>query len=186
MHKSEISRFKTPAIFVCVAITFAALLSVGCSSKPKVTPTQLDVSFEANTNINPDARGRASPVVVRYYQLKTLTSFNAAEADFFALYEHDQDILGADLISKEEFQFTPGEKKHFNRELSPDVCCIAVFAAFRDWGHARWHSTAQIRANKSNDFLIKLDGRSIVIGSSATELEKQEKAEQAKKTEKAE
>ncbi len=172
MRKSEISYFKTPAIFMCVAIIFAALLGAGCSSKPKVTPTQLDISFEANTNINPDARGRASPVVVRYYQFKSLTAFNAA--DFFALYEHDQETVGADLISKEEFQFTPGDKKQFKRELPPDVCCIAVFAAYRDLEHARWRATAQIQANKSNEFLIKLDTSSIVI---AEPPKKNEKAE---------
>ncbi|HET8707698.1 MAG TPA: type VI secretion system lipoprotein TssJ, partial [Pseudomonadales bacterium] len=123
----------SPLRFVQIVCVLGLAALAACSSKPP-KPTELGMSFEASANINPDLHGRASPVVVRFYQLKNLTAFNTA--DFFSLYERDQDVLAADLISKEEFQFTPGDKKQFTRQIPPEMCCIAVFAAFRDLEHA--------------------------------------------------
>jgi len=148
-----------------------------CSSKPP-QPTELAVSFEASAHINPDSRGRASPVVVRFYQLKNLTAFNAA--DFFSLYERDQDVLGADLVGKEEFQFTPGEKKQLTRTVPPEMCCFAVLAAFRDLEHSQWRAVAgQFKPNQRNEFLIRLDANSVRVETRAAEAK--EKQDEPKK-----
>ena len=62
-----------------LALAFAA----GCSSpppppKPVVTP--IAMTLAAGADANPDARGRASPLTVRVYALKTSGAFEAARA----------------------------------------------------------------------------------------------------------
>ena len=94
-----------------VRIACAALLLVlvGCASPPKPPPppppTIIQVSLDAQANVNPDTRGRPSPVVVRFYELKTPANFNAA--DFFCLFERDKETLAADMLTRDEFQLMP-------------------------------------------------------------------------------
>lgn len=138
------------------------LLIASCSSAPKITPTtNIQVTLEAAANVNPDSRGRPSPIIVRFYELKSPTAFN--NADFFSLYEHEQETLGADLVTKEEIQLTPGEKRQFQRQPQPDTRHIGVIAAFRDLEHAQWRSTTIVPLQQTTPITIKLDGSTIVI-----------------------
>ena len=67
---------KQRALLICTALIF---MLFGCASAPK--PTLVQVALSAQANVNPDSRGRPSPIVVRFYELKTPTAFN--NADFF-------------------------------------------------------------------------------------------------------
>ena len=58
------------------------------------------VQFEASGDLNPNAEGRASPLVVRIYELKSFSIFK--NADFMSLYEKDDQVLGRELVNKEE------------------------------------------------------------------------------------
>ena len=73
------------------------------------SPTSIDAQILASFEINPDANGRPSPLVVRIYELKSISAFN--DADFFKLYDEEVATLGGDLLSREEFELTPGESK---------------------------------------------------------------------------
>jgi type VI secretion system protein VasD len=113
---------------------------VACSS---TTPSRLmRGSITVDQRANPDANGRPSPVVIRVYELKSLTVFSTA--DFFALFEKEGETLGGDLLGREEFQLDPGEKRPYQRQLQPDTKFIGVVAAFRDLEHARWRQAAPI------------------------------------------
>ena len=84
----------------------------------------------ASADTNPDASGRPSPIVVRVYQLKTDAAFKGA--DFFALYDDDQKVLGAELISRDEYVLAPSERKTIDVSVSRDARFIGALAAFRD------------------------------------------------------
>jgi type VI secretion system protein VasD len=86
--------------------------------------------------VNPDAGGRPSPVVVRVYQLQSDTKF--AEADFFALFDTEQQVLGEDLLSREEVTLAPGERKPLHLEVKDGVKFIGAVAAYRDIRNSRW------------------------------------------------
>ena len=59
--------------------------------------------------VNPDARKRPSPVVLRVYELKSNALFESA--DFVSLFEKDQAVLGAELVSREEVILQPNDVK---------------------------------------------------------------------------
>lgn len=144
------------AVLACVA-----LLLAGCfGGKPPAAPapgnTRIKGTIEVAATVNPDARGRPSPVVVKIYDLSAPTAFNSA--DFFSLFERDKETLGADLVAVEEFQLLPGEKRPFDRMLPPTVRYVSVLAGFRAVETAQWRATLPVQSNKLNQVLIKLEG----------------------------
>ena len=133
----------------------------GCASTPK--PTITKVSLHAQPSVNPDSDGRASPVVVKFYELKSATSFNAT--DFFSLSESEQKALGAELINSEVFQLRPGEKLEFDRPLNSDTRHLAAVAEFRDLEHSQWRATLAIPPKaKLSRILVELEGNKVLIG----------------------
>jgi type VI secretion system protein VasD len=153
------------AAWLSAAACAAAL--AGCSSKPVAAtffaptgPTFVSTAI-VGANVNPDARKRPSPVVLRVYELKSNALFESA--DFVSLFEKDQTVLGAELVSREEVILQPNDVKAINKNLSPETKFVAVFAAFRDLERARWRSSVQAVQGKKNVFKIRVDAVTVEI-----------------------
>ncbi len=122
----------------------AVLIMTGCGKgapppiviapPPKPAPAALTIAASADTN--PDATGRPSPVVLRVYQLKGDAAFSGAE--FFPLFDDDQKVLGAELISRDEYVLAPSEKRIIEVAVSDDARFVGAVAAFRDIRNAEW------------------------------------------------
>jgi type VI secretion system protein VasD len=136
-----------------------AALFTGCASKPKDTAVSLDLVAAADAN--PDARGRASPLRVRVYGLKTPGAFN--EADFFSLFDKESATLGTDLVQREEVLLRPGESKQLSLKLSPDVKVIGVIAAYRDLDRAHWRELNPLKVSQSNKLEARFGARQIQV-----------------------
>lgn len=134
-----------PISLAFYSLLFCALIT-GCSgvsnSVTKIMgedPPKVVIRIEAGSNINPDMMGRASPVVLRIYELKSDDIFN--NADFFALYDNDAAILGGDMAARDEMEIPPGEKVGIEKELDMEVRYIGVMAAYRDLDNAVWRGS---------------------------------------------
>jgi type VI secretion system protein VasD len=165
--RSVVARPLLPAKALGVS-TLAALLSAlqACSMMtPKPVPlappavTQIHARIEASTQLNPNIRERASPLVLRIYELKTATTFSSA--DFVSLFEHDDAQLGADLVAKDELVLEPGEARVYSKLLSTDTRFIGVFGAYRDLEHGSWRGVFAIQPGKSQVALILAGPRDI-------------------------
>jgi type VI secretion system protein VasD len=138
----------------------ALLLAVAaCGGGPK--PIMLRATMDVQPAVNPDTRGRSSPIVVRVYALKSLAAFSSAS--FFSLYGKDKETLGAELIDSEELQLMPGEKREFQKEFPPDTHYVAVFAAFRDVEHAHWRDSIALDTQKTLKVQIRVENTSVSI-----------------------
>ena len=140
-----------------LGIAIAAV--TGCAAAPPPPPPpppKLSVNVVAATYLNPDANGRASPVVMRVYELKSPTQF--ANADFHALFDQDRAALASDIVAREEFVLRPGETKAIDKLLAPDTQAIGVMAAFRDIERARWRAVAALTPAKDNIVTVVVDG----------------------------
>ena len=142
---------------LATAATLVALFS--CASGPK--PTTVKATLEVQPTVNPDSRGRPSPVVVRVYALKSLGAFNGA--GFFPLFEKDKETLGAELVDSEEFQLLPGEKRELSKEFKPEARYLGVFAAFRDTERAQWRASIAIPPQKVFPVQIRLESNKVSI-----------------------
>jgi type VI secretion system protein VasD len=94
------------------------------------------MTIGASADANPDSSGRPSPIVVRVYQLKTDAAFTASE--FFPLFDDEQKVLGAELISRDEFVLAPAEQRTIDVALAGETRYVGAIAAFRDIRNAQW------------------------------------------------
>ena len=117
-----------------ILATVALSLSACGGSPPKPTISKATLTVASDTN--PDSEGRASPVVVRLYQLKEEGAF--ASADFFALYDNEQEALGASVVAREEYELKPGETRELEVKIAPETRFVGAIAAFRDIRNAKW------------------------------------------------
>jgi len=120
-------------------------LLAGCASAPaRNEQMKLDLAVEAKSTVNPDDKGRASPVLVRVYELKTESSFK--NADYFSLDKNDKTLLTQDLLVRDEFVLRPGESRDIERKLNPDTKVIGLLVGYRDLGKATWRSIQKLPA----------------------------------------
>ena len=141
---------KTPSPAALPPITIAA---------PPETKTKSALTLAASADTNPDASGRPSPIVVRVYQLKTDAAFKGAE--FFALYDDEQKVLGQELISRDEFVLAPSEKKTIDVAVARDTRFVGALAAFRDIRNAQWRGL--VAAPQRSSLHVTIERARIVL-----------------------
>jgi type VI secretion system protein VasD len=148
----------------CCALV--ALTLVGCgSSPPKPVATKLEIM--AGADINPDSEGRASPVDVWLFQLRTSAEF--ADAQYFPLHDHEKDVLGQSLISRDAIPSVhAGAKLEQDLSVSPDARFFGVMVGFRDPA-ALWHTVVAVppksikRILKEQRVTIRLDKTAVAV-----------------------
>ena len=144
-----------------IAVLSSAAVLAGCAAKlpllpppqPPPPPTEIIGVVQAAPNLNPSVSRRASPLLIRIYELKTATAFN--HADFVALYQRDQAELGAEMVSRDEIVLNPGETRPWLRTAAPETRFIGVFAAYRDLDRAKWRGVVAVQPNQSQRLEIR-------------------------------
>ncbi|MGQ7932625.1 type VI secretion system lipoprotein TssJ [Paraburkholderia sp. D1E] len=129
-------------------------------------PQLIDVTLKAATELNPDVTGRPSPLAVRLYQLKSASKFS--NADFFALFDHDSALLGADLLAREDLQIEPGASRTVVLERAKDVRQVAVLAAYRDVDSASWRAVVDVWPADVKQVEVRLEALGVAIAAAAS------------------
>ncbi len=155
---TSLNRQRWLLLALCVTVL------AGCFGKkppeaPK--PVVLDVATVASADLNPDGEGRASPLVVRIYALRALAEFE--KADFFALYEQDEQVLAADLVKRDELILKPGQTTTLQREFPPEVKFVAVLGAYRDVERSTWRATLPLPPGAKGMIAIKADAKAVSL-----------------------
>lgn len=104
--------------------------------------TKLDITITAEAGVNPDDKGRAAPILVRIYELKSEGVFEAA--DYFSLSSNDKALIGSEMLVRDEFILRPGDVKTIRRKSHPDLAAIGVVAGYRDLAQADWRAVQKI------------------------------------------
>jgi type VI secretion system protein VasD len=131
------------------------------TSAPAPIPFTVELKLAAGSDLNPDIEGRASPLVIRIYQLESISAFN--NGDFFALYENDQALIGKDIKYREELEVRPGQKISNKHERQAGARYIAVLAAFRDLDQAQWKAFVEMKPGQNEAFNVNFDKTSVSI-----------------------
>ena len=155
--REPLLRLIQAACYICMITVLTACSSVSWMQSPTTINSQILASFE----INPDTNGRPSPLVVRVYELKSISAFN--DADFFKLYDEEVATLGGDLLSREEFELTPGEGRKISHKANEQSRYFAVVAAFRNIDQASWRASAALELNSKNSLIVRIDKQSVTI-----------------------
>lgn len=133
----------------------------GCQAVYATFPPSTKLHFKVASDINPDAEGRPSPVIVRVYELASKTVFE--NQDFFALYDSPETALRTDLLKKDELVFEPGERTEYKMALQPATKAVALVAAYRDIEGARWQAVVEVKPTGYDDFYVYVDKLAVYI-----------------------
>lgn len=124
-------------------------------------PTLLNLQITTTADANPDARRRASPLVLRVYELSGHALFDTA--DFLALFERDRETLGPEMLGKEEWVMPPGTVRALDKKLAPEVRHLGIVAGYRDLERARWRLVVPVKAQVRNTVRVRADARAVTL-----------------------
>jgi len=139
------------------ALFFISLLISGCAGE---RPPSARISVSASNELNPNANGRPSPVVLKIFALSSTGIFDNAR--FFELYENSVSTLGVDLLDQFEYQILPGEETVLD-PLTLDLGAnyLGLLAAYRDLDNSNWRTWVVIEPGETANFEIVLDRLSL-------------------------
>ncbi|WP_115679538.1 type VI secretion system lipoprotein TssJ [Cupriavidus taiwanensis] len=134
---------RTARTVLLLGLVAASALGSACSSAPaQREQMKLDLAVTAKDTVNPDDKGRPSPVLVRVYELKTASAFE--NADYHSLETADKTLLMQDLLARDEFILRPGESREIERKLNADTQAIGFLVGYRELGKATWRSVYKL------------------------------------------
>lgn len=160
---------RTGALGIVLALTGEVAAATDPEPSRPATPGSfsIEATLVGGPNLNPNLEGRASPVIVRVFELKQTAAFRVA--NFSALFERPQEALGADLVAQQELILRPGEIRHYDRAGAPAVAALGLAAAFRVPEADRWRVIIPIAPGVHNLLLIDFDNNQIRIPSISDE-----------------
>lgn len=156
MQKGAVLNSSPGAVTLRAAWLTLAMVAVG-TTLPAAAADKVKVKGEIVTaaELNPDYRGRPSPVDLILFQLTAADAFE--NADFFSLYDPEAAVLGGDLIERNQMLLQPGATMPFEAEFDEEARFIGVVAAFRDIENAQWRGLVEL---PQKGFLRSLFSRS--------------------------
>ncbi|MCG8393287.1 MAG: type VI secretion system lipoprotein TssJ [Pseudomonadales bacterium] len=121
-----------------IVIAFTALLSA-CGSPA------LKFGVSSTADINKNEFEEPLAVVVRVYQLKDKRRFE--NASFDELWKQDYQVLGNDLVMKEEFTMDPAYQRHLELPRHDQAEFLAVMAVYRKPENGSWRDVDEMPGN---------------------------------------
>lgn len=148
---------------ILLVISYLYLLASlsGCSSSWTLFPTKISSQILASSDTNPDANGRASPVVIRIYELSSIKAFQ--DADFFKLFDEEEATLGGDLLSRDEFELSPGQGREIFHRPHEEARYFGVLVAYRDIDKAHWRASTPLELNSKNYLIVTVGKQTVKI-----------------------
>ncbi|MCH9672823.1 MAG: type VI secretion system lipoprotein TssJ [Gammaproteobacteria bacterium] len=117
-------------------------------------PPEVNLTIQASKDLNPNSAGEPSQVVITLYELKSEGAFNSAS--FAEIYQQGSELLGDDLIKKDEIVIEPGEVKVVARVLDAEARYLGMVAGFRDWQNAKWRGVLATPLDETIDAQVDL------------------------------
>ena len=145
---------KAPPIPATPPVTIAA---------PPEARAKASLTLTVGPDVNPNAEGRPSPVVVRVYQLKKQDAFLGAQ--FEPLYDDDKKALGEELVTTDQFRLAPGDApRTIEVAFATDTQFLGVLAAFRAIGDpaTTWRAVVRVPRKAVN---VAISGTRVSVSS---------------------
>ena len=144
---------------VLLKLSAALVLAACASAPPPPKPIVVKLTMQAAPGINPDQRGRPSPVALKLFELKSLATFE--RSDFFSLFDRERETLGAELVARDEFVIKPGDRIVQERKLSPDTKFIGIVVGYRDLERSQWRLSIPAEVASAQPLIIEVDANRV-------------------------
>jgi len=149
---------------ILISILSISLFISACSNVASVLnlDADLELNVVAKDDINPDDSDRASPLVIRLYELKDNKKFEGME--FYDIYLNDKKILGKNLIDKHALKhFVPDTKRKKQFVLNKKTKYVALFAEFSKYKDSEFRAVVKIDPHFDRKIDVVLTGTSLQI-----------------------
>ena len=137
----------------------------GCSTTASLLnlETEVILDFQVWPKINPDDNGRASPLVVRVYELKDSRQFLAE--DFIDLFEESKERLGADLLAEHRIrELIPGQNRTETFVVTPEVKYLGLLGEFIQYENAQARVVIAVEPNQTTKKVIWINKTKLKVG----------------------
>ena len=132
------------------------------SQSPKAPdPTTVRFTIIATSSINPNSRGRPSPILLDIYQLSGYQKL--LDASFFDLRESQGQVIGGDLLKRETLSLNPGDSLVHQVTVESNAQYVGVTGGFIEINRASWRGVVDLEQNRMNDIVIRVDGRNLFV-----------------------
>ena len=84
--------------------------------------------------------------MLRLYQLKADAAF--VNSDYFPLFDDEKEVLGGDLVSREEQELVPSQTLSLEIPFAAETRYIAVAGGYHDTASAAWRAIAPARGSE--------------------------------------
>jgi type VI secretion system protein VasD len=125
---------------VCAVLALGGCRSARPPSAPKPLAVQIEVT--AAPDLNPDSRGRPSPVLLHVYQLRDGGKFQTS--DFESVTARAESVLAADTVGREVLMVQPGASTQLHLNVAPEAQTLGVVAEFSDLTSGRWRAASPV------------------------------------------
>lgn len=130
---------------------------------PAAGPRQVALQVQADRLLNTDRHNTPASLALRLYLLRDGDSFSRASFD--NLYDRDEATLGAALLGRESLHLRPGETRELALALPPGAAWLAVFAAYRELGQARWRTSMALPPQlPAQPLRLQAQARQVLLG----------------------
>lgn len=161
------SLFTRGLLLICLSLSLLSCTKVNSGVVGMFNlDTDLKLILLAGKDINPDEKRSPSPLYIRLYELTSEHAFN--KADFMALYEKDEALLGKDMLAKRELnRLVPGESQEEAFVLDPKTRYVALFAEFYEFKNAKYKIIFPVTSKNvvKNTVRIEVTGNSMLLQS---------------------
>jgi type VI secretion system protein VasD len=120
---------------------------------------QTGVKIATASYLNPDINGKAAPVALTIYELRSQNYFNAAS--YTDLANSATDTLKTSLIDLHPYELQPGSDKNINLYISKQTRYIGLTAGYRNINSATWKKLITLNKNKTNNININLESENL-------------------------
>lgn len=151
--------------FIFLLIGMLSFAGVGCSTAGKILnlDTKMLLEFDVWPDVNPDAAGRASPLVVSIFELEDARQFS--QEDFIHLFEDPEKYLGKDLIKRRRLkEFTPGYDRSLEVVVDPKTRFIGLLAEFSQYDKSKGRMVFEIKPHRKTKLNLRLSNLTIEQG----------------------
>jgi type VI secretion system protein VasD len=144
-----------------VVLLALPLAAARCGGPKPPPPAVLALTIRAGAGQNPESDGHPASVGIRLYQLGAAGAFQ--QADIYALSQHEQTTLGADLLAAETLTVNPGQTLRVERQLKPGAQFLGAAVLFRDIDRAQWRGLAPLAPNGPTTLTLKTDALAMTL-----------------------
>ena len=142
-------------VLLAVFIFSSIFIFASCSTINAIIPPSTEITFHTAEDVNPDLSGRPSPVVVKVFELSSRTIFDTQ--DFFTLYESPENVLGPDLIKKDELELQPDGNLEYKMALNKNARYVGIVVAYRDIDSARWRAVVEVEPTGYDNVVMNIE-----------------------------